>query len=133
MLAASVILCTHNRGPLIETTIQSVLEQDFPAAGFEILVVDNASNDATPALLRAIAARHAGRIRIVREPRLGLSRARNLGIRESRGEVIAFTDDDARVTPRWLPAWTVPCGRCSKTSAKLRQARARRHGGPPRR
>lgn len=110
-LKASVIVCTHNRGTLIEKTLESVVEQDFPSAGFEILVVDNASSDATPAVLRTISARHEGRIRVVREPVLGLSRARNRGIRESRGDVIAFTDDDAQVTPRWLGALVEACQR----------------------
>jgi glycosyltransferase involved in cell wall biosynthesis len=110
-LRASVIVCTHNRATLLEKTLQSVIEQDFPSASFEILVVDNASSDATPAVLRAICARHEGRIRVVREPVLGLSRARNRGVRESHGDVIAFTDDDARVTPRWLGALVEACQR----------------------
>jgi glucosyl-dolichyl phosphate glucuronosyltransferase len=110
-LKASVIVCTHNRGTPIEKTLESVVEQDFPSAAFEIVVVDNASSDATPAVLRMISARYGGRIRVVREPLLGLSRARNRGIHESHGEVIAFTDDDATVTPHWLGVLVEACQR----------------------
>ena len=110
-LRASAIVCTHNGSALIEGTLQSLLNQDFPAEDVEIVVVDNASTDRTPELLRTIAARHPGRIRVVQEPVLGLSSARNRGILESCGRVIAFTDDDARVRPRWLRALVDACER----------------------
>ncbi len=101
-LRASVIVCTHNGEGGIEPTLASLLRQDFPGEAFEILVVDNASSDATPQIVGEIARQHPGRIRVVREPVLGHSRARNRGVLSSRGHVIAFTDDDARVSPRWL-------------------------------
>jgi GT2 family glycosyltransferase len=109
-LRASVIVCTHNGGSLIEKAIESLVDQDLPSPAFEIVVVDNASSDATPAVLRMMSERHPGRIRIVREPVLGLSRARNRGICESHGEVIAFTDD-ARVSVHWLRALVEACER----------------------
>jgi len=110
-LRASVIVCTHNGGALIEQTIESLVDQDCPAHEFEIVVVDNASTDSTPSQLRALSERHAGRIRVVREPVLGLSSARNRGICESRGNVIAFTDDDARAGRCWLRALVEACER----------------------
>ena len=111
VLRASVVVCTHNGGRLVEETIESLVRQDLPPAAFEFLVVDNASTDATPDVVRGMAERHPGRIRLVREPVLGHSSARNRGVRESRGDVIAFTDDDARVTPGWLRALVVTCER----------------------
>jgi glucosyl-dolichyl phosphate glucuronosyltransferase len=110
-LRASVIVCTHNGGRLIEETLESLVRQDFPPEAFEILVVDSASTDATPEVVRRLAERHPGRIRDVREPVLGHSTARNRGIRESRGDVIAFTDDDAWASPRWLGALVDTCER----------------------
>jgi GT2 family glycosyltransferase len=110
-LRASVIVCTHNGGERIEPTLESLLRQDFPGETFEILVVDNASSDTTPEVVRGIASRHPGRIKVVREPVLGHSRARNRGVLNSRGHVIAFTDDDARVNPRWLGALVDTCER----------------------
>jgi GT2 family glycosyltransferase len=104
-------VCTHNRGPLIERTLESLVDQDFSPAAFEIVVVDNASSDTTPALLQTMCKRHPKLIRVVREPVLGLSRARNRGIQESFGNVIAFTDDDARVDAHWLRALVEACER----------------------
>jgi glycosyltransferase involved in cell wall biosynthesis len=46
--------------------------------------------------------RHPGRVRYLFEARQGLSNARNAGIHEAHGEIIAFTDDDATVEPSWL-------------------------------
>ena len=110
-LRASVIVCTHNGGGRIAPTLDSLLRQDFPGETFEILVVDNASSDATPQVVRGIARQHPGRITVVGEPILGHSRARNRGVLNSRGHVIAFTDDDARVSPRWLGALVDTCER----------------------
>jgi GT2 family glycosyltransferase len=110
-LRASVIVCTHNGGARVARTLESLINQDFPAEAFEILVVDNASTDTTPEDVRGIAGRYPGRIRIVREDILGHSSARNRGVREARGEVIAFTDDDARASPGWLRALVSTCER----------------------
>jgi cellulose synthase/poly-beta-1,6-N-acetylglucosamine synthase-like glycosyltransferase len=72
----------------------------YPA--FEVVVVDNApSSEATKECI----AREFGsddRIRYVREPRPGLSCARNRGISEAVADIIAFTDDDVRVDTWWL-------------------------------
>jgi GT2 family glycosyltransferase len=69
---------------------------------FEIVVVDNApSSDATKeAVLREFGS--DSRIRYVREPRPGLSCARNRGVAEANADIVAFTDDDVRVDPWWL-------------------------------
>jgi GT2 family glycosyltransferase len=69
---------------------------------FEVVVVDNApSSDATrDAVLREFGGDR--RIRYVREVRPGLSCARNRGVAEAAGDIVAFTDDDVRVDPWWL-------------------------------
>ena len=78
-----------------------VLEHlDYPE--HEVLVVDNRvrlpADDPLPALLSG------RRVRLVEERRPGLSAGRNAGIAAARGEVVAFTDDDVQVDPRWLRA-----------------------------
>jgi glycosyltransferase involved in cell wall biosynthesis len=89
----------------------------------DVLVVDNASTDGTPALLADLARRHAPLLRVVREPRLGLSVARNLALAEAGGDVVAFLDDDAVPRPGWLAALRAPyADRASCASAP----------GPPR-
>jgi glycosyltransferase involved in cell wall biosynthesis len=73
-----------------------------------VAVVDNASTDETPARLAGLATRDGRRFRVAREPRLGLSAARNRGLAEARGEVAVFLDDDAVPRPGWLAALLAP-------------------------
>jgi glucosyl-dolichyl phosphate glucuronosyltransferase len=98
----TAVLCTLDRGPDIVETVASLLDQDLPRDRFEVLLVDNGSREENAAVLRRLADEHAPTLRYVREEQRGLSHARNRGIREARGELLAFADDDARVTPRWL-------------------------------
>jgi GT2 family glycosyltransferase len=65
-------------------------------------VVDNNSPDQTREVTEAYCRRQPGRFRYVFEPKQGLSNARNAGIREARGDVLAFMDDDVTVEPTWL-------------------------------
>lgn len=94
----SAIICTHNREKYLGTAIDSLLAQDFP--DFEVVVVDNASSDRTPEI---VALRDSNpRLRYIYEANLGLSIARNTGARESRGEILAYLDDDAVASSSWL-------------------------------
>jgi glycosyltransferase involved in cell wall biosynthesis len=107
MVATTVVICTHNRAGVVERAIDASLDQ-ARAAGGEVLIVDNASTDGTPALLETLARRHHPVLRVVHEPRLGLSAARNRGLVDARGEVAAFLDDDAVPRPGWLRALAAP-------------------------
>jgi glycosyltransferase involved in cell wall biosynthesis len=69
---------------------------------WEVIVVDNNSSDQTLATAQGYCRRYPGRIRYIFEPQQGLSRARNAGIRDARGEIIAFIDDDVIAEPTWL-------------------------------
>lgn len=89
----TVAVCTHNRADLLAGCLRAVLAQDMPC---EVLVVDNASTDATPAVARQFP------VRYVVEPTPGLSRARNRAWREARAPIVAYLDDDARPRPGWL-------------------------------
>ena len=86
----SVVIPTHNRSALLSRTLRSALRQ--VRVDFEVIVVDEASNDDTPALLSALDDR---RVRVLRHeiPR-GLSAARNHGAEHARAEWLAFLDDD---------------------------------------
>ena len=93
----SIVLCTRNRAKLLKDALESVLEIDYPADRFELVLVDNGSSDDTAAVTRSAADRAPFEVRYVFEPRPGLSIARNRGVRESRGEHVSFTDDDQLV------------------------------------
>lgn len=91
----SVIVCTRDRPDTLKDCLRSLQALDPPP--LEILVVDNAPrSDATYQIVAQIPG-----IRYVKEPQPGLSAARNRGIRESKGSILAFTDDDVRVHPQW--------------------------------
>ncbi len=94
--SVSVVVCTRNRPEHLVKCLRSL--QNLSQPSHEILVVDNApSSDTT----RQLVAQMPG-IRYVLEPRPGLSVARNTGIRQSTGNIIAFTDDDVIVHPDWI-------------------------------
>jgi GT2 family glycosyltransferase len=98
--AISVVICTRDRPASLPATLQSVLALDY--GDYEVVVVDNApTGDGTRAVVQELDDR---RLRYVVEPVPGLSRARNRGIAEAAGEVVAFTDDDVIVDRRWLRA-----------------------------
>lgn len=86
----SVIIDTYNHEAFIEQAVASALDQDFPASGREILVVDDGSTDRTPELL----AKFGSQIRILTKSNGGQASAFNVAIPECRGEIIAFLDGD---------------------------------------
>ncbi len=99
----SAIICTYNGERRIEAALESLFQQAYACSRFEILVVDNGSTDATSEVCRDVMARHPEiATRYVREPRGGLSNARNRGIAEARGDIVAFLDDDAAAETAWL-------------------------------
>lgn len=98
----SVILPTRNRESLLGGAIDSLTDQSLPKDRYEIIVVDNGSNDGTQALVKSYIKRFPGLIRLVNESKTGLSRAKNAGVLACQSPVIAFFDDDARARPEWL-------------------------------
>ena len=97
----SIVVATLNRRDMLERSVTSLATQDYPRDQFEVLVVDNGCTDDTPQLMAQLMERFPN-VRYVREPKLGLSNARNRGIAESTGTLVAFFDDDATADPPWL-------------------------------
>jgi glycosyltransferase involved in cell wall biosynthesis len=96
----SVIICTHNPRPdFFRETLNALERQTHPRDGWELLLVDNASR--TPLAGEWSLAWHP-QARHLREERLGLTAARLCGIREARGEVFVFVDDDNLLAPDYL-------------------------------
>jgi glycosyltransferase involved in cell wall biosynthesis len=89
----SVIVPTYNCGPFVAEALDSILSQDWQP--LEVIAVDDGSTDDTLEVLR----RYGDRIRLLQQPNGGPAAARNLAVRESRGEYLAFLDAD----DLWLP------------------------------
>jgi glycosyltransferase involved in cell wall biosynthesis len=100
----AVVVCTRNRSAALTGALEAVLAIDHDPRAWELVVVDNASTDDTAAVAGAVAAAHPGRVRVVGEPEVGLSAARNAGIAATEAPVVAFLDDDAFPEPGWLAA-----------------------------
>lgn len=92
--ALGVIVCTRDRPDALHSCLQALRVQHRPAG--ELLVVDNSAAGSA----REVVQRHDG-VRYVHEPRPGLSVARNAGLRHATRPLLAFTDDDVRVSPSW--------------------------------
>lgn len=97
----TIAICTFNRCDVLPMAVRAAAALSPADGEFEILVVDNASTDATPSVLAELA-REFPRVRSVVETTKGLSPARNRALREARGEWIVYLDDDAIVAPAYL-------------------------------
>jgi GT2 family glycosyltransferase len=96
----SVVIPTHNRPDRIQSCLRTLLALDYPH--YEIVVVDNApGGPETADYIQQTYGEHP-QIRYVREDRVGGSWARNCGITEAKGEILAFADDDIVVDTHWL-------------------------------
>lgn len=96
-LQISVLVCTRNRPDHIGKCVRSILQS--PMQDIEVLVIDQSDGDGTAQAVLAIG---DPRLRYLRTPTRGLSRARNIGIEASRAPIILFTDDDCYAEPDWV-------------------------------
>jgi glycosyltransferase involved in cell wall biosynthesis len=95
----SAVICTRNRADKIAHAVASVLANDYP--GFDLTIIDQSTSDDTHVALEPIMASDP-RVRYIHSDQAGLSRAYNLAIRSTSGEVLAFTDDDCIVPTDWI-------------------------------
>ncbi|MCK4622647.1 MAG: glycosyltransferase family 2 protein [Desulfuromonadales bacterium] len=102
----TVIICTYNRADSLSRCLTHLGNQEVPQElSWEVLVVDNNSDDHTSQIVEKAAQDLKGlSIRYVKETNQGLSFARNRGIEEARGRLLAFIDDDILTTSGWLAA-----------------------------
>jgi glycosyltransferase involved in cell wall biosynthesis len=91
----SVIVCAHNEARYLAACLHSLLAQTRPPD--ELLVINNASTDATRAVAQQIP-----NVRVADEPRKGLVVARKAGRRASRGSILVYVDADCRAPLTWL-------------------------------
>lgn len=99
----SVIFCTYNREKYLYNALKSIAKQDFPYQGYEIVMVNNNSTDSTESICKKFQEDYPQvEFHYFLETNQGLSYARNRGVKESKGDILVFVDDDATVFEFYL-------------------------------
>lgn len=105
MIRLSLVIATYNRAEQLMTTLASVASQRC-CEEWECVVVDNNSKDNTRERVEKFSKEHSElNILYVFEPQQGLSHARNAGIVASRGDIVAFVDDDECIVPQFVESY----------------------------
>ncbi len=123
--AVSVVIPTRNRAAYLDVTLGSLAGQRGGPV-HEVLIIDDASADATAAVVARWGVRHERH-----EHALGLNGARNAGVRHARAPLIAFLDDDVLVPSGWLRALAQGAAAHPSAEAFGGAIRARLEGRPP--
>jgi cellulose synthase/poly-beta-1,6-N-acetylglucosamine synthase-like glycosyltransferase len=92
----SVVVGIRNEERFIEECIESLLSLDYPQDSYEIIIVDGMSTDRTRDLVQKYP------VRLLLNKRKNVAAARNLGVENARGDLVAFTDGDCKVDSEWL-------------------------------
>lgn len=98
----SVVICTYNRSETLKLTLESFLRMEWDnQTKHELIVVDNNSTDDTKQVIMGYIKNNFDTLKYVMETMTGLSYARNKGIEEANGKIVAFADDDVDFDRRW--------------------------------
>ena len=97
----TVIIPTMNRASLLSRALESICHQSYPIENFEIRVVDNDSKDETRAVCKQFIEKLPN-LHYHHNPILGLHVSRHIGMKNSKGDIVVFLDDDERAFPTWL-------------------------------
>lgn len=100
----SLIVCTRNRASRLPDFLARISALDFPPDDWELILVDHASTDDTPSVLETFAASAPFCVQRTRSAARALTEAKNEAIARTRGEIVAFTDDDCYPRPDYLRA-----------------------------
>lgn len=96
----SIIIPAYNEEKYIRETLRSVETQTFDLSQLEVVVVDNASTDKTSAVFESFFSSNSIDNLLLKEPQLGLGRAKNTGAAEAQGEIFLFLDADSKLSPQ---------------------------------
>mgnify|MGYP000903401221 FL=1 len=96
----SVVMPCYNAAPFVQEAVECVMGQTH--GNVELIVIDDGSTDASREILQALATTHGQRMRVLEQNRKGPYPARNLGLRQAKGSLIAFLDADDYLSPDCL-------------------------------
>jgi len=97
----SIIIPTYNRKERLRQCLEFLFKQDYPLENFEIIVIDDSSNDGTDQMLKELSNKQPN-LRYFLQSHKGPAAARNLGIKEAKGKIIGFTDNDCILRKDWV-------------------------------
>lgn len=95
----TIQLCTYNRAHLLGRVLEALFDQTIADDAYEVVIVNDGSPDNTREVIERVRPLARCAFTVIEQPNSGLARGRNAGIARSRGERIAFVDDDVLVTP----------------------------------
>ena len=99
-MLVSVIIPAYNEENTIESCLNSLLNQTIGKESYEVIVVDDGSTDSTSEIIKRYP------VKLFRQGNSGPATARNLGAKNSSGEIILFTDADCVAEPNWIEEMT---------------------------
>ena len=98
----SVVIPTYNRSRYLDKCLDSLFKQNYPTQNYEVIVIDDNSNDDTQEVLEKYTQKYHNLQIVINKENKGPYYSRNRGVGISKGRVIAFTDSDCVLPPDWL-------------------------------
>jgi len=98
----TVQICSRNRKDLLKRALEALFEQVYPCDKFEIIVVDDGSEDGTSEMVKELIEKSPCNLILITQPHSGLAVGRNAAIKKAQGEIIIFIDDDIIADPNFI-------------------------------
>lgn len=111
----SVIIASYNSKNLLLNCLKSLENQEYSKDMYEVIVVDDGSDDGTYETLKKINTKF--KLTVLRQTRKGPAVARNVGVRKAKGNIVAFTDADCKVPQNWLSSFVAAYKKYPKVAA----------------
>lgn len=102
IIKLSLIICSKDRSQKLASCLEAISSEEMLQAKGELILVDNGSTDDTENIMYSFQNKSQFPVHVIKEPKIGLSRARNRGLEKARGEIIIFTDDDCYLSKNYL-------------------------------
>jgi glycosyltransferase involved in cell wall biosynthesis len=100
--ALSIVIPTYNRSEILDRCLAAISKQTYPRDDFEVIVVDDGSQDSTQSTADRWLSEPAFNLKYLRQPNSGANVARNFAIRESEGRLLLFINDDTIAAPTMI-------------------------------
>ncbi|HUY65150.1 MAG TPA: glycosyltransferase family 2 protein [Acidimicrobiales bacterium] len=119
--SVTVVMPTHRRPASLRRALESLGAQAGPGLAWDVVVVDNDPSAGALSMVGQMADSFPVPLRAVHEEHLGAAHARNRGLAEATGDIVAFVDDDVTADRHWLATLVEPivAGRCGGTAGRV--------------